>query len=138
LFGLSWGAIDLDRAMLTVKADTAKSGSARHMPLNAEAKDVLKRWKKRGDGEGLVFPGVEGGRMTNVNKSWAALMTKAKLSNFRFHDCRHHFASRLVMAGTSLFVVKTLLGHATIEMTERYSHLAPEHLSDAVEKLVAK
>jgi integrase len=138
LFGLSWDAVDVDRAMLTVKADTAKSGNARHVPLNAEAKDVLKRWKKQGSAEGLVFPGVEGGRMTNINKSWATLMTRAKLTDFRFHDCRHHFASRLVMAGTSLFVVKTLLGHSTIEMTERYSHLAPEHLSDAVEKLVTK
>jgi integrase len=138
LFGLTWDAVDVDRGMLTVKADTAKSGSTRHVPLNAEARDVLKRWKKQGSAEGLVFPGIEGGRMTNVAKSWATLMTKAKLSDFRFHDCRHHFASKLVMSGVDLYTVKTLLGHATIEMTERYSHLAPEHLSDAVERLVSK
>lgn len=138
LFGLTWEAVSIDRKTLSVKALTSKRDETRHLPLNVEALNVLTRWKKQGSGEGLVFPGVEGGKMTNVNKSWATLMTRAKLSNFRFHDCRHHFASKLVMGGVDLYTVKTLLGHSTIEMTERYAHLAPDHLSAAVEKLVAK
>ena len=74
--------------------------------------------------------------MTNINKSWAALMELAALDNFRFHDLRHHFASRLVMAGVDLYTVKELLGHSDFEMTQRYAHLAPEHKAAAVEKLV--
>jgi integrase len=124
--------------MLTIKADTAKSGSARHVPLNAEAKDVLKRWKGKDEVEGLVFPGVEGGKLTNINKSWATVTTKAKLSDFRFHDLRHSFASKLVRSGVDLYTVKTLLGHSDFAMTQRYAHLAPDHLSDAVERLVSK
>ncbi|HJP99535.1 MAG TPA: site-specific integrase [Rhodanobacteraceae bacterium] len=135
LFGLEWRDVDLSRAELIVRAENAKSGKARHMPLNAEACDVLKRWKGAGGDEGLVFPGRGGARMTNINKAWAGLCETAKLEDFHFHDCRHHFASKLVMAGVDLNTVRELLGHADIAMTLRYAHLAPEHKARAVDLL---
>lgn len=138
LFGLSWSDVNFPGKLLTVTAGNAKSRKARHVPLNHEAIDVLKRWRKHTDGEGLVFPGVGGGRMTNVNKSWDGLVTDAKLTDFRFHDLRHDFASKLVMAGVDLNTVRELLGHADIAMTLRYSHLAPDKLADAVSKLGVK
>jgi len=52
----------------------------------------------------------------------------ARLDDFRFHDCRHHFASWFVMRGGSLQALKELFGHADLKMTLRYAHLAPEHL----------
>lgn len=138
LFGLSWSDVNLPGKLLTVTAGNAKSRKARHIPLNAEALDVLKRWKKQGAGKGLVFPGAGGGRLTNVNKSWEGLVADAELADFRFHDLRHHFASRLVMAGIDLNTVRELLGHADIAMTLRYAHLAPDKLADAVAKLGAQ
>lgn len=138
LFGLSWSDVNLPGALLTVTAGNAKSRKARHVPLNDEAVDVLKRWKKQGGGNGLAFPGAGGGRLTNVNKSWDGLVTDAKLTDFRFHDLRHDFASKLVMAGVDLNTVRELLGHADIAMTLRYSHLAPDKLADAVAKLGVK
>ena len=63
-------------------------------------------------------------------------MKRAGLDNFRFHDCRHHFASRLVMADVPLNTVRDLLGHSEISMTLRYAHLAPEHKAEAVAKLI--
>ncbi|MEG3791077.1 site-specific integrase [Lysobacter sp. CCNWLW3] len=138
LFGLSWSDVNLPGKLLTVTAGNAKSRKARHVPLNAEAVDVLKRWKKQGDAGGLVFPSAGGGRLTNVNKSWDGLGTGAKLTDFRFHDLRHDFASKLVMAGVDLNTVRELLGHADIAMTLRYSHLAPDKLADAVAKLGVK
>ena len=68
LFGLSWADVNLPGKLLTVTAGNAKSRKARHIPLNAEAADVLKRWKRQGSKSGLVFPGAGGGRMTNINK----------------------------------------------------------------------
>ncbi|PIU25963.1 MAG: integrase [Candidatus Aquicultor secundus] len=136
LFNLKWSDVDLDRAMLTVKGAGAKSGQTRHVPLNAEAFDVLFRWKTCVKDSELVFPGKNGGRFDNINNSWRKLLKDADIVNFRFHDLRHHFASRLVMAGVDLNTVRELLGHSDIKMTLRYAHLAPEVKANAVAKLV--
>ncbi|WP_449428818.1 tyrosine-type recombinase/integrase [Rhodanobacter umsongensis] len=135
LFSLDWGNVNLPGKMLTVTVGNAKSRKARHIPLNTEALAVLKRWKKQHGGEGLVYPGASGERLGNINKSWDGLVTAAKLPDFRFHDLRHDFASKLVMAGVDLNTVRELLGHADIAMTLRYSHLAPAKLAAAVAML---
>ena len=135
LFGLEWRNVNLPGKLLTVTADTAKSQKTRHIPLNAEALDVLTRWRKQSDGTGLVFPSAVGGKFDNIKKSWDGVTTDAKLDDFRFHDLRHDFASKLVMAGVDLNTVRELLGHSDIKMTLRYAHLAPHKLADAVAKL---
>jgi site-specific recombinase XerD len=84
----------------------------------------------------LVFPGKNGERFIHIKKSWGGVIDRAEINGFRFHDLRHHFASKLVMAGVDLNTVRELLGHADIEMTLRYAHLAPEHKAKAVAKLV--
>jgi len=132
LFSLDWKSVNLAGKLLTVEAGNAKSRKARHLPLNIEALGVLKRWSKQGSGEGLVFPNASGERFGNINKSWAGITDDAKLIDFRFHDLRHDFASKLVMAGVDLNTVRELLGHADIAMTLRYAHLAPEHKAAAV------
>src|SRR5579872_1473194 len=139
LFSLTWNDIDFARANLTVKGDTAKSGKTRHIPLNAIALQALKDWRQINETEELVFSNVKTGAAFNhVKKSWAGVLERAKIKKFRWHDMRHHFASKLVMAGVDLNTVRELLGHADIKMTLRYAHLAPEHKARAVEKLVEK
>lgn len=139
LFSLEWSHINWRLKQVSVTWGNTKSSKTRHVPLNANAVDVLARWKKQGNGAGLVFPSPKtGGKLDNVDSSWAEIVDTAKLVDFHFHDLRHDFASKLVMAGVNLYVVKELLGHAKIEMTMRYAHLAPDHLADAVAKLEAK
>ena len=136
LFSLKWSDVDLDAKMLTVVATSAKSGQTRRIPLNEEALTVLTTWRNRqGNAEGLVFPGADGARLTNITKSWGGVVKFAKLSGFNFHDLRHTFASRLVQAGVDLNTVRTLLGHSEIATTLVYAHLAPDNLRAAVEKV---
>ena len=74
--------------------------------------------------------------LEDIKSAWLPLVGAAKVSAFRFHDLRHTFASKLVMAGVDLNTVRELLGHADLKMTLRYAHLAPEHKAAVVAKLV--
>jgi len=117
---------------LTVVSSNAKSGNSRHIPLNNEAKTALLNWQVDTDNIGLVFKGKDGNQITDIKKSWSSLLNEAQITNFRFHDLRHHFASKLVMASVDLNTVRELLGHSDLKMTLRYAHLAPEHKAAAV------
>lgn len=140
LFNLTWADVDLARALVTVEGAGAKSGQSRHIPLNTEALDVLRTW--RGDvapaADAFVFPGLEGARLEDIKGAWLPLVKAAKVTAFTFHDLRHTFASKLVMAGVDLNTVRELLGHADLKMTLRYAHLAPAHKAAAVAKLVTR
>jgi integrase len=135
LFGLAWDAVNLERTHLTIHGHNAKSGRTRHIPLNAEALETLKLWRGE-DTEGLVFASKDGKTFDSVRKAWGGVLQAAGIERFRWHDMRHHFASRLVMAGVDLNTVRELLGHSDITMTLRYAHLAPEHKAAAVARLV--
>jgi integrase len=138
-FDLTWRHVDLDRAVLTVAGATAKSGTTRYIPLNAEVLAILEGWHGQSIATGpedRVFPGRGGTRLDNVHKAWTRVLKAAGIAAFRWHDLRHHFASRLVMCGVDLNTVRELLGHSTYSMTLRYAHLAPEHRAAAVARLV--
>jgi hypothetical protein len=86
--------------------------------------------------EGRVTVSLSGLSSVTYHRQWFEESVKAaKITNFRWHDLRHTFASRLVMAGVDLRTVQQLMGHKTITMTLRYTHLAPEHQLGAVQKL---
>jgi integrase len=136
LFNLRWSDVHMDKRLLTGRGATAKTGQTRHVPLNREAVAVLTAWRAQSPADGYVFPGRDGtGRLDNVRKAWTALLREAKIEGFRFHDLRHHFASKLVMAGTPLYTVQRLLGHHSPLMTAKYAHLSPDHQAAAVERL---
>ncbi len=99
---------------------------------------ISRSWKNQAaenEASDLVFIGKFGGPFTDVKKGWMPVLKEAGINRFRWHDLRHHFASRLVMAGVDLNTVRELLGHADLKMTLRYAHLAPEHKAAAVRKI---
>ena len=137
VFNLRWSDVDLEKKQLTVEGATSKSGQTRHIPLNSEAASILTNWRAQAQGQWVFTSPVTNKKFDNIKKSWEGLRSRAGVPDFWFHDLRHTFASKLVMAGEDLYVIKELLGHSTIQMTERYAHLAPEHKVRAVEKLTA-
>lgn len=136
VFNLKWRDIDFDKKILSVSGEYAKSSKTRHIPLNDEAFNILIEWKDINPNRELVFESKEGNQFNNVRKSWLTVLKLSDIQNFRWHDMRHHFASKLVMCGVDLNTVRELLGHSDLKMTLRYAHLAPEHKAQAVAKLI--
>lgn len=132
LFGLRWQNVDFDRRVITIEGDDSKSGQTRHIPMNKECFAVMQQWQSQQPNTVLVFTSDDGQPFNNVKKAWANLLKSAGIESFRWHDLRHHFASRLVMAGADLNTVRELLGHSSIAVTLRYAHLAHEHKAKAV------
>lgn len=140
IFGLTWADVDTKNGLLTLR-DT-KAGPTRHAYMTAAVKQTLLS-RKRGNPSELVFPPRSGERREQISKSFGravkALGLNDGISDPRqkvvFHSLRHTFASWLAMAGVPLITVARLLGHSTTQMTERYSHLAPDHMREAVKAL---
>ncbi|HKA42690.1 MAG TPA: site-specific integrase [Burkholderiales bacterium] len=112
-----------------------KSGKGRDVPLSNDALTALKQQQHlRGP---LVFCADDGRMFKKNEKKWPLWRAckKAGLRMIGWHALRHTFASHLVMRGVPLKAVQELMGHATIEMTMRYSHLSPEVPRDAVKLL---
>lgn len=137
LFELTWA--DVENGVLTIHGASAKSGQTRHVPLNREARDVISAWRPVGakPTARLFSNGDNKAALTTIKSAWAPLLKRAEIEHFRFHDLRHTFASKLVMAGVDLNTVRELLGHADLKMMLRYAHLAPAIKAAAVEKLVS-
>jgi integrase len=127
LLALRWESIDFNRQSLTVEGGTAKNRQTRHVPLNDGATRVLKRWHEQATGGQRVFEA-----RTGFKTAWVKLLKRAEITKFRWHDLRHHFASRLVQAGVPLNTVRDLLGHSSVAMSLRYAHLAPDQRREAV------
>jgi integrase len=108
----------------------AKGGRPRIIYLSAEALRLMQCVPSRGQSE-FLFPGPVTGKPSSIYKGWNRIRTAAGLRDVRLHDLRHTYASILVNANVSLYVVKQLLGHKTLRMAQRYSHLNDKTLSNA-------
>ncbi len=131
---LPWPDVDFKNRIITVQE--SKSGKKRMIPMNDTLYETLKVLPTRFQ-RGYVFPSPvgEGKPLYDCRKQFSNAVTKAGIENIRFHDLRHTFASHLIMAGVDLMTVKELLGHASVTMTMRYAHLAPDHRNRAIKNL---
>ncbi|MDF4609109.1 site-specific integrase [Vibrio parahaemolyticus] len=129
---LRWESVSFENRYLTILSENAKSKKKRMIPMNDTVFNMLSQWRVQNLNEEYVFV-HEGKRVSFFQYPWQNLLKAAGIENFRFHDLRHHFASKLVMAGVDLNVVRELLGHADLKMTLRYAHLAPAHTAAAVQ-----
>ena len=120
LLELTWDRLDMTRGV--IRLEVTKSGKRREVPMRQVVYNALSTLP--GPHEGCVWPAG------SIRTAFENAVTEAELEDFHFHDLRHTFASRYVMRGGSLPALQQILGHATLQMTMRYSHLSPKHLRD--------
>ncbi len=139
LLTLEWDRVDLKANRLYLGGMHTKSGKRRIIPLNDEARKALSgRSLFRAEycpDSPWVFAHKNGDQVKYMQRGFKAACDRAGILDFHVHDMRHTFASWLVMNGVPLLEVKELLGHSTIEMTERYAHLAPDNHVRAISVL---
>ena len=136
VLSLEWPHVDLFRK--TVMVMRSKNGDKRTIPLNQRAFELLKaKAKVRDIRSKYVFASEAGTKIDsgNLRRGFYNALERAEITDFRFHDLRHTFATRLAQAGIDLYKIAKLMGHKTIVMTQRYSHHYPESLRDGVEVL---
>jgi integrase len=148
ILSLKWSEVDLFRRVINL--EQTKNNERLCIPINDTLMEVLKKLAKvRHINSLYVFyhPNAQrrnakgtfnGQRYYEVKTSFQKALKEAGIENFRFHDLRHCFASELVQRGVDLYLVQRLLGHKSHAMTQRYAHLAPENLRNAVLKLDEK
>lgn len=129
ILSLKWQDIDYNRGIIYVR-DT-KNGEKKELPMNELVKQALIRQPKHKDSS-YVFCNRNGQPFGDIKKSFLAAIQKSAIINFRFHDLRHSFASSLAMRGVDLNTIRELMGHKSMRMTLRYSHLSPSHKQRAV------
>ncbi|AVA33427.1 tyrosine-type recombinase/integrase [Cupriavidus metallidurans] len=132
LLALQWEDVDFEYKTIHVRRAIAKDDERRDIPITDELFECLTVWKLLAH-KVYVFGNPEtDAPLTDFKNAWTTLLDAAKITGFRFHDCRHTYASQLVAAGVDLNRVRVLLGHSDIKMVLRYAHLAPDHLHDAI------
>ena len=135
LLSLKWEDVDFNAGTITLRAETAKSGRQNVLPMNRLVHETLAAWHRQSREE-YVFPSPDtGDRLEDCKKTWTAVLKAAGITNFRWHDMRHDFASQLVMKGVDLNTVRELMTHSDIKTTLIYAHLAPEKKKSAVDLL---
>ncbi len=145
LIALRWDAVDLTNRVITVRM--AKSGKGRPVGIDNTLLELLTRLKPLRDAinspwvfthervgkRGQVI--LKGQPITDFNHAFREAADRAKLTDVRFHDLRHTFASHLTREGVDIRTVQELLGHQSLAMTTRYTHVAPERRTQAVNLL---
>jgi hypothetical protein len=131
---LEWKDVDLNRGMIILH-DT-KNGERRSLPLVGIAKDLMKaHYKNRNKNTELVFPAKNLQTPIDIRTPFETALQKAEIEDFKWHDLRHSCASYLAMNGATLAEIAGVLGHKTLSMVKRYSHISDAHTAGVVERM---
>ena len=143
ILGLTVPDIDLERGIAVLR-DT-KNGETRSVPIVGHLAQVLAEQVRFANGRyetlapkanrRFLFPRRDLGAAIDIRKAWENAIERAEVSDFRFHDLRHSTASYLAMQGKSQIEIADMLGHKTLQMVKRYSHLSVDHKKSLAEDL---
>jgi len=133
LLRLRWRDVDLEREVAVLHETNNKE--RRTLPLSGEALRVIRELARvRRIDTDVVFSSPAG-KPVFPQKAWEAALKEAEIKDFRFHDLRHSAASYLAMSGATLAEIAEVLGHKTLQMVKRYSHLTEQHTSRVVARM---
>ena len=130
---LRWEEVSLERELVWVEAPDIKNGKALAVQLNETALAVLERRQSIDKTFVFTYRGQPVARTST--KAWSAALKRAGISNFRWHDLRHTWASWHVQRGTSMRAIMELGGWSSYEMVLRYAHLAGDHLKEDARRI---
>lgn len=139
---LQWGDIDSRNNIIHIRK--SKHGEARQVYITAEVAPIFEgRIKPESTPTDFVFPNLKGELQTKISHTFMRTVKALKFNDgienraekIVFHSLRHTFASWLATKGTPLYTIKELMGHKTIEMTERYAHLMPDTKREAINQV---
>ncbi len=134
ILGMTWRNVDLTRRLIILE-DT-KNDERRAVPIVSHALQLIKEKNKvRRIDTDYVFPAKSKNVPMNFDTAWRQAMKRADIENYRFHDNRHSAASYLLSQGATLGQLAEILGHKTLQMVKRYSHLTQDHATKLVEDM---
>ena len=138
ILNLRWADIDFRRQKIVIW--NTKNNETRHVPLVGPALRAVREWSKIRplNDSALLFPSQVKGNPQNIfhlDHAWRLVKSSTGLTDFRFHDLRHTAASYLAMNGAGLREIADILGHKTLAMVMRYSHLTEDHKHQTVTRM---
>ncbi len=135
ILSLRWNDINLNKGIITLHE--TKNNEIRSIPLQGHALELVKKLSKvrRLDTDLLFHDKNNPDKPQSIDSIWKDAVKSAKIDNFRFHDLRHSAASYLAMNGASIAELADVLGHKTLQMVKRYSHLTEQHTTSIVAKM---
>ncbi|PIR00328.1 MAG: integrase [Nitrospinae bacterium CG11_big_fil_rev_8_21_14_0_20_45_15] len=137
ILNLTWKDIDINRKVAIIQE--SKNDERRALPLAGQALEEIKKLANiRRIGTNLVFLDQAGEKPVNIRIAWEKALVDAKIKDFRFHDLRHSTASYLAMNGATLAEIAQVLGHKTLQMVKRYSHLSDQHTAGVITRMNEK
>jgi integrase len=140
IMSLRFGQIDFGRQIISL--EETKNGDRRALPLVGEAFALLQeRAKVRSLSDDRIFPPTGRARKAaalDLRQPWEKALKETGIADFHWHDLRHTAASYLAMSGVSLVEIAKVLGHRTLQMVARYSHLSDGHIVATGEKLAER
>ncbi len=143
IFNLKVQDVDIRNGLITLR-DT-KNTETRHAPMTEAVREMLKR-RMPSDPNGYIFTNKHGQKIKEISNAFEKVVDRLgfnqgvtdRRSKAVFHTSRHSFASWLALQGTPILTIARLMGHKSISMSERYSHLSPEHKKNAVNGIEAR
>lgn len=139
--GLLWRDVDMQHREITFRL---KGDEIMIFPINTELAALLSALPKSNviENRRYVFTRVDGHSAERIQivasggvfgTVWRKAMLDAGIDNFRFHDLRHTFASRMLRQTQNISLVSKMLGHTSIETTSRYAHVLTSDMRDALD-----